>query len=128
MLSSGGLRAGLGTTKGVPALLGTPFGEVLVWVRRVGSPARDDVDDATTALATELDGATDEGEQGVVTAAADAAARVEVRAALADDDLTGVDDLAAEALHAQPLRVGVAAVLGGRRALLVCHLFSPSRW
>jgi hypothetical protein len=30
---------------------------------------------------------------------------VEVRAALADDDLAGLDDLAAESLHTQPLRV-----------------------
>jgi GTP-binding protein len=71
-------------------------------------------------------GAGGEGEQRVVATAADVVARVEVRAALADDDLTRVDDLAAEALHAETLGVGVAAVLGGRRTLLVCHLFSPS--
>ena len=46
---------------------------------------------------------------------------------LADDDLAGVDDLAAVALHTETLGVGVATVLGRRRALLVCHLFSPSQ-
>ena len=35
---------------------------------------------------------------------------LEVSAALADEDLAGVDGLAAEALHAEPLRVGVATV------------------
>ena len=82
---------------------------------------RDDVDDAATPAAAELDRAGDEGEQGVVTAATDVQAGVEVGAALADDDLAGVDDLAAEALDAEPLRVGVAPVAGGRGALLVSH-------
>ena len=57
-------------------------------------------------------------------ATADARAGVEVGAALADQDLTGVDDLTAEALHAEPLSIGVATVPGGRCALLVCHLSS----
>jgi hypothetical protein len=35
---------------------------------------------------------------------------VEVGSALADDDLAGLDDLAAEALDAEPLRVRVATV------------------
>ena len=60
--------------------------------------------------------------QGVVAAPADVVSRVEVGAALADDDLAGVDGLAAEALDAQTLRVGVASVAGARCALLVCHL------
>ena len=58
---------------------------------------------------------------GLVPAAADVGARVEVGTALAHDDLAGVDHLAAEALDAEALGVGVAAVLGGRGALLVCH-------
>src|ERR1044071_2755883 len=97
------------------------------WIRiRLGSslPRRDDVDDATTPPGAELHVARDQREQGVVTAAADAAARVEVGAALAHDDLAGVDQLTTEALHAEALGVRVAAVLGGRRALLVCHLVS----
>src|SRR3954453_12035422 len=82
---------------------------------------RDDVDDAAPAAGAELDVARDQREQGVVATATDARARVEVGAPLTHDDLTGVDQLAAVALHAEALGVGVAAVLGGRRALLVCH-------
>ena len=81
-----------------------------------------DVDDAAAAAGAELDLARDQREQGVVAAATDAVARVEVGAALADDDLAGVDQLAAEALHAQPLGVGVPTVAGRGRALLVCHV------
>ena len=88
-------------------------------VGRLGG--RDDVDDAAAAPGAELDRAGDEREQRVVAAAADVVTGVEVGAALADDDLAGVDDLAAEALDAEALRVGVATVAGGGRALLVCH-------
>jgi len=37
---------------------------------------------------------------------------VKVRAALADDDLTGINDLAAEPLYAEALSVGVTSVSG----------------
>src|SRR5215204_6298488 len=80
-----------------------------------------DVDDAATAAAAELHRPGDEREQGVVTAAAYTEPGVEVGAALPDDDLARVDDLAAEPLDAEALRVGVAPVAGGRRALLVSH-------
>ncbi len=73
----------------------------------------------------ELDRTGREGEQGVVAAAADVDAGVEVGAALADDDLARADDLAAEALHAEALRVGVATVAGGACALFVCHCWFP---
>ena len=69
----------------------------------------------------------DQREQGVVAAAADPVARVEVGAALPDDDLAGVDQLAAEALDAEPLGVGVATVARRGRALLVCHVCLSSR-
>src|SRR5690606_28129909 len=80
------------------------------------------VDDLAAALAAELDGAGRESEQGVVPAAPDVGAGVEVGAALADEDLAGVDLLAAEALHAETLRVRVTTVAGGACALLVCHV------
>ena len=51
-------------------------------------------------------------EQGVVLAAADALAGMELGAALPDEDLARTDLLAAEALDPQPLGVGVAAVPG----------------
>ena len=47
--------------------------------------------------------AADQREQRVVAAAANAVARVEVRAALADDDLARVHDLAAVTLDAEAL-------------------------
>src|SRR5689334_16038734 len=75
-----------------------------------GRGRRDDVDDATLTPRTELDVPGDQGEQRVVATAADAVARVEVGAALADDDLAGVDQLPAEALDPEPLGVRVAAV------------------
>src|SRR3954470_21364422 len=79
-----------------------------------GLAGRDGRDRDLAAPAAEPEGhrAGDEGEQRVVLAAADAQARVEVGAALADDDLAGLDDLAAESLDAQSLGVGVAAVAG----------------
>jgi hypothetical protein len=69
-----------------------------------------DVDGLAAALDTELHRTGRGGEQGVVTATTDIDAGVEVRAALADDDLAGLDDLTAESLDAQTLSVGFAAV------------------
>ena len=60
--------------------------------------------------------------RAAVAAAADALAGVEVGAALPHDDLAGVDELAAEALHAEALGVGVAAVARAGTSLLVCHV------
>src|SRR5207248_11133700 len=65
--------------------------------------------------------ALDEGEQRVVAAPADAETRVELGAALADEDLARAHDLAAEALHAQVLGAGVASVARAGRTLLVSH-------
>jgi hypothetical protein len=70
----------------------------------------DDVDDLTAALCTELDSASGKCEQRVIAATADVDAGVEVSAALTNDDLAGLDDLATEALDAQVLGVGIAAV------------------
>src|SRR4051812_34988102 len=85
-----------------------------------------DVDHPTPAPTTELHRAGRECEQRVVATPADVLARVEVRPALTDQDLAGVDLLAAEPLHTQALRVGVAPVPAGRRTLLVCHLGWPT--
>src|SRR3954447_19857364 len=86
-----------------------------------------DGDGLATPPGAEGDRARLQREQRVVAAAADAQARVEVGTALAHDDLAGLHDLAPEALDAEALRVRVAAVAGGRGALLVCHVgVSPS--
>src|SRR5699024_38051 len=73
----------------------------------------DDADHLAVALATELDGARGEREQGVVVAAAHTVAGVDAGAALTHQDLAGADDLAAETLDAETLGVGVTPVLGG---------------
>jgi hypothetical protein len=70
----------------------------------------DDVDDLAAALRTELDRTSGEGEQCVVATTSHVHAGVEVRAALANDDLARLDDLATEALDAEVLRVGIATV------------------
>src|SRR6478736_3249255 len=93
---------------------------------RGGGLRRDDIDGLAAALLAELHRTRDEREQRVVAATADAVAGVEVRAALADEDLAGVDGLAAEALDAEVLGVAVATVAGRGRTLLVCHVSSPS--
>ena len=61
--------------------------------------------DVTTpaTLGGEFHRALHEGEKGVVTAQADVVARVELGAALADDDVAGQHALAAELLHAEAL-------------------------
>src|SRR5262249_14516296 len=61
----------------------------------------------------------------VVAAAADVAAGEEPGAALADNDAAGADGLPTIDLHAQVLRIGIAAVAAGALTLLVCHVVSP---
>src|SRR5690606_10655912 len=87
------------------------------------SGGRDDAHRAALlrALGGELHRAVDQREQGVVAAEADARTRMELGAALADDDVAGLDRLAAVHLHAEVLRVGVAAVARGTYALFMCH-------
>ena len=103
---------------------GGPHGPASLSCLCRGELAREDVDDATTACNAELDDAGRQGEQGVVLAAANIVTRVEVSAALAHDDLAGVDGLATEALDAKALRIGVATVSGAGRTLLLCHYYT----
>jgi hypothetical protein len=88
---------------------------------------RDDIDDTPPAPSPVLDRTLHEGEECVIATATHAIPWVKMGASLADDDLTGVDALTAIALDAQPLGVGVAAVLGGCRALLVCQRTALAR-
>jgi hypothetical protein len=80
-----------------------------------------DTDDATTAGSAEFHAAGAEREKRVIATAADIQARMEVRASLAHDDLTGSYELTAEALDAQTLRIGVTTVPGARCTLLMRH-------
>ena len=86
-----------------------------------------DVDRLAATLRAELDRAGHEGEQRVVATTADTLTRVEVRAALTDEDLARVDLLATETLDAEELCVRVATVAGRGRTLLVCHVSSCLR-
>src|SRR3954454_11470446 len=98
----------------LPVARGRPVMVVRVgaWCRARSDARRDDVHGLASAREAELHRTRLEGEQRVVLAPADAGARVELGAALADEDLAGLDHLAPEALDAQELRVGVAAVAG----------------
>ena len=66
------------------------------------------------------------GEDRVVLADAHAVAGLEAGAALAHDDLAAGDRLAGEHLHAEALRVGVAAVTARSESLLMSHPLPPS--
>src|SRR5829696_3434288 len=80
---------------------------------RRGRLRRVDADELTLPpLVLELDDAVDEREQRVVLATADVLARLPLRPALPRQDVAAEDDLAAELLQAEPLRVRVAAVAG----------------
>jgi hypothetical protein len=81
-----------------------------------------DVHNAATTAGAELDSTGGQGEQGVVSTTANACTGVEVGASLADDDLACGNYLAAEALDAEVLGVGVTTVASGTRAFFMCHL------
>src|SRR5580704_11028266 len=81
--------------------------------RRLGGLGRDDAHGPAAAARAELHLPADQREQGVVAAPPHALAGVEVRAVLADDDLARVHQLAAVALDAEALGLGVTAVAAG---------------
>ena len=85
-------------------------------VRGVG----DHVHAAATPVGLHL--AINEGEDGVVAAEADILAWKELRPALADDDVAGDDDLAAEFLDAEALADAIASVLDGSLTFFMSHL------
>ena len=58
------------------------------------------------------------GEQGVVGADADIHTGMDVSAALADENVAGLDELAVRPLGTETLGVGITAVLGGAAAFL----------
>ena len=72
---------------------------------------RVDGDDAAArAVIRELDASVDLREERVVLAEPDVQARPEPAPALTHQDRPAGDDVAVEALHAEPLRIAVAAV------------------
>jgi len=63
---------------------------------------------------------------GEIAAHADVLARMDLGAALPDDDLAGLDDLAVKALDTQHLRIAIAAVLGTADPFFMRH--SRASW
>jgi len=79
-------------------------------------------------FAVETDGTVGEGEKRVVTADADIGAGMEVRTALAHDDIACPNCLAAKDLDAQSLRFRIATVTSTAACLFVSHCFLASRY
>jgi hypothetical protein len=67
--------------------------------------AREDVHNATTAVATEFNGACSECEECVIFAATNVVTWVEVSSTLTNDDFTSVDSLSTKTLHAKTLSI-----------------------
>jgi hypothetical protein len=81
-----------------------------------------DADEAAVAASVrELHDAGDEREERVILALSNVFAGLVARAALAHENRACVDELAAEALYAEPLSVRIAAVCRGAAAFLMCH-------
>lgn len=78
---------------------------------------------AVAAHTLEVDAAVNESEQGVVAADADALTRMDVGAALTDQDVAGQNVLTVAALDAEALGLGITAVLGRTYAFLCAIVF-----
>src|SRR5882672_5395235 len=87
-----------------------------------------DADVLVVALALEANVAVGGGEQRVVRAEPDVGPRLEPGATLPHDDAARGHELPAEALDAEPLGIGIAAVARAADALLVCHVAMPRSW
>jgi len=73
------------------------------------------------AVLPELHDTIGQGEKGIVTADADVSTRPKCRAALPNNNTAGRNKFAAEALHAEALRLAVASVTRAPYTFLVCH-------
>ena len=73
---------------------------------------------AVLAEAFETDHAIGEGKQGIVAAVTHILTRVDMGAALTNQDIAGQNPLAVGALDAETLGLGIAAVVRGAAALL----------
>ena len=72
-----------------------------------------------------MNAAVDQSEQGIVAADADALTRMDVGAALTDQDVAGQNVLTIAALDAETLGLGVTAVFRGAYALFMCPCVLP---
>ena len=71
-----------------------------------------------------MNAAIDQSEQGVIAADADALTRMDVGAALTDQDIAGQNKLTVAALDAEALGLGITTVLVDLR-LFMCHCDLP---
>jgi len=85
---------------------------------------RIDIHPAAGAVETNL--AIDECPDRVIAAQADILAGEELRAALADDDIAGDDDLAAELFHAEAFADAIAPVFDGTLTFFMSHKLMES--
>src|SRR5262249_27123139 len=90
-------------------------------VSRLARGCRNRVHVDAASAAIKAHRAVHEREDRVVATEADIPARLELRPALADEDVAGDDALAAEFFHAEPLADAVAAVLDASLTFLVSH-------
>ena len=75
---------------------------------------------AVTANALEMNAAINQSVQGVIATDADALTRMDVGAALTDQNVAGQNKLTVAALNAEALGLGITAVLGRTYAFLMC--------
>ena len=108
------------TTNGQPHEWGRPLMEMKKSCLELDG-CFEGVDVHTTASAIESDIAVDERIKGVVTSAADIAARMELGANLANDDAARGHQFTAKTLDAKTLCVAVATVAAAALAFLMCH-------
>ena len=81
---------------------------------------------AVTANALEMNAAINQSVQGVIAADADALTRMDVGAALTDQNVAGQNKLTVAALDAEALGLGITTVLGRTYAFFMCHCDSVS--
>ena len=107
----------------VSMMLFEPYGAlnesemVLVEALKKGGPA--------IAHALETNGAIDQSKQGIIAALADILTRLDVSAALTNEDVAGQNELTICTLGAQTLSRRITAVLGAAYALFMCHCNIP---
>ena len=80
---------------------------------------------AALAHALETNGAIDQSKQGIIAALADILTRLDVSAALTNEDVAGQNELTICTLGAQTLSRRITAVLGAAYALFMCHCNIP---
>ena len=117
------LAAGLGV-RALDLMDQTPEGKPRMDEPR---PAKTEHSDAADDLVyrNHVNAAIDQSEQGVIAADADALTRMDVGAALTDQDVAGQNELTVAALDAEALGLGITTVLGRTYAFLMCHCDLP---